>query len=175
MKPTETFHIYGQTVIPSRICERCKIDAFIIDGQMSCCGFSVSEREESRFKIEIDKPCSQRRRGPSGKLRRKILEDQDGQCFYCGDRFGSFRKLDCKRKMVKLTWDHVVPFAWDGNNQEFVGACAECNATKGSLHFGSLDEAKIYLQSRIYERKAHTRSTALRKLRRTIHAETKMG
>lgn len=155
---SKTLHIYGRTVIPSQFCKACNQEAFVIDGKFACCGQRPEEIEKVRFRIETDKIGAKRKR-PTITTQRELLKAQNNRCFYCGDEFGSWRKLEGRLLPVVLNWDHLVPHCFDGNNHEFVAACRECNHTKYSVMFSSLEEAKTYLSLRIHEKKTATRKT----------------
>lgn len=151
-----TLHIYGRAFIQSQYCPKCKQDAFILDGRYSCCGKQAVIEEEYRYKIEVDKVGS-RRRLPSKQARDEMLLAQNNCCYYCGDEFGSYRRLCGQERLVKIHWDHFVPFSYDGNNHEFVAACAECNQHKHAKMFGDLEQAREYLLLKINEKKTATR------------------
>lgn len=155
---SKTLHIYGNTVIPSQFCQACNQDSFVIHGKLACCGQKPEEIEKSRFRIETDK-SGVRRKLPTAAARREILQAQENRCFYCGDEFGSWRKLEGKVLPVTLNWDHLIPYSFDRNNLEFVAACRECNHSKYSLVFSTLEEAKAYLSLRMHEKKTATRKT----------------
>jgi hypothetical protein len=52
--------------------------------------------------------------------------------------------------MLKLEWDHKVPFSFLQANprENWAAACNICNSLKGNLHFADLQEAREYLAER---------------------------
>lgn len=151
MKPT-TLHIYGSTYIKSRYCENCQQSAFVLDNKMSCCGRSVPVPVADRYRVEVDTTNHKRQRVPKW-LKDAILEEQGNKCFYCGDEFESWRKVDGQARCVKLQWDHLLPFSYNGNNANFVAACAECNQAKKARIFATVQEAKNFCRLKMHERK----------------------
>jgi 5-methylcytosine-specific restriction endonuclease McrA len=51
--------------------------------------------------------------------------------------------------ILKVNWDHVVPFSYSQNNYayNFVAACQICNGIKGSQMFKTLEEARIHIRA----------------------------
>ena len=90
------------------------------------------------------------RRGPGAKLRRAILERQDGRCLYCGAQFGSIHNRNGRPFLIHLNWDHQVPFSYgyDNADKNFAAACHVCNGIKSSLQFPDLETAMVELASR---------------------------
>lgn len=170
VKTIRRLHIYGSTVIPSQKCPSCGDRAFVIDGRMSCCDVRVYGQVGDEFKIEVDK-VGARRGYPPAWRQREILLEQANRCFYCGDEFGTYRTLSGKNRVVKLSWDHVVPFSFDGNNRDYVAACSVCNGIKNNLHFADIETAKAHCSLKIHEKKSTT-ETGLRELRDGVSAET---
>lgn len=156
-------HIYGQIILKSQPCPKCGGRSFVRDGKISCCGAPALALESDDFKIEIDSGTA-RRRIPPKKIQAEILEEQGYCCFYCGDQFDSWRKLYGEPQRVLISWDHVIPFSYNGNNHEFVAACRQCNTTKYDHFFYSLEEAKRVLQLKMHEKKTATTRTSVRRL-----------
>lgn len=155
MKRLRTLHIYGSTRLESDYCPDCQAHAFILGGKFSCCGKQCESDKWKDLIVEVD-TSNKKRQHPGAQERKIILEDQENKCFYCGDEFGQWRHINGTPKMVRLQWDHVVPFSYNGNNHEFVAACAECNIAKRALHFSDAEEAKTYLRLKMHERKSST-------------------
>lgn len=147
-----TNHVYGNTVLPSDWCPRCQRQSLIVGGLFTCCNKAVEELPAEQVIFEVDKVGAKRRK-PSKKWRDKCLAEQENKCFYCGDTFGTERRIQGEWKTVNLVWDHVVPFVFNHNNHLFVAACSLCNAMKSCLMFADLDEAKRVLQLKMHERK----------------------
>lgn len=152
MKHLRTLHIYGSTVLESDFCKHCEMDSFIVEGRLVCCGAFPPHESWKNLKIEIDTSNKKRCRPPNWE-QKLILRQQHNSCFYCEDEFHTWRYVEGKPRIVQLQWDHVVPFSYNGNNYEFVAACRECNQMKRALHFANAQEAKQYLQMKMYERK----------------------
>lgn len=43
--------------------------------------------------------------------------------------------------LLRVTWDHVVPYALSHRNEHYVAACQVCNMLKGSSVFDTAGEA----------------------------------
>lgn len=146
MKGLRISHIYGQTAIHSLFCDQCQQRSFIVSGCFSCCGRSVSRGHADKIKIEVDSVGFKRKRPPKW-LRDAVLEEQHNKCLYCGREFG----MQCENGdfiHVKIHWDHVIPFSYNGNNYDFVAACPRCNIRKGARVFGSAAEVRAFLKEK---------------------------
>ena len=73
----------------------------------------------------------------------KIAESQDFRCKYCKadllatlEAFGSF------------VWDHFVPLARGGTDEDLILSCHFCTALKGSEVFDTVEAATEALQKR---------------------------
>ena len=156
-KPLRTAHIYGSTVIPSAYCPDCDQHSFLLAKEhrgprcFSCCGKVAPTDFETRITVEVDGSVKKRQE-PSRAEQRRILDKQRNRCLYCDAAFGAWRQIYGKPRRVLVAWDHVVPFSYDGNNDEFAAACSECNGAKHNLHFPTLDDARIHLQMKLHEK-----------------------
>jgi hypothetical protein len=95
-------------------------------------------------------------RKPLGRLhKRKLLEQQNHQCYYCGADLNEFG--------IKTHFDHVVSFNYSGNNHpsNFVAACEMCNLLKSDLFFDSLEEAKEYVVNERLRRQLPVRNCGI--------------
>lgn len=151
MKNLRRLHVYGSTSIQSVKCSVCKGRSFVIEGHTSCCGDPVPESDPQEYRIEVDKTGA-KRSIPNKSEQARILDSQDGACFYCFAQFGSYRTINKKLQLVRIQWDHIVPFSYNGNNAEFVAACSLCNSIKSNLQFSSLEEARTHIQLKVYEK-----------------------
>lgn len=150
-------HIYGHVVLESEWCPDCQQQAFIIAGVRTCCRHPATKRDYDGLKIEVDLVGKKRKR-LSAFRKKCILDEQNNRCFYCEDEFNTWRTWEGKPRLVKLQWDHVVPFSYDGNSEEFVASCQECNQIKYAHHFADREAAKTYLKMKIYEKKTSRRA-----------------
>jgi len=71
-------------------------------------------------------------------VRRKLYENNDGRCWYCGRQFG---------KDVWREIDHVIPVSRGGANviENMVVCCQNCNARKST---SSLEEYRLRLEDK---------------------------
>jgi len=131
-------------------CDKCKSWTLVIDGRTACCDTKIEFRSK---KIKVICEPMNKRRQPSPKEKKEILENQNYKCIYCQKKFGTLYIKKGKKGITKIHWDHFIPFAYSRNNYayNFVAACNICNEYKYSLLFQTLEEAQIYLLNKINE------------------------
>lgn len=137
--------LYGQVAIDKQYCWMCRRHAFVIDGLIQCCDRPVSGMPQS-VKREI---CPEfERRLPSLVARRECLERQNNRCLYCEREFGTVVFRGLRKRVLKINWDHVVPWAYSQDNRDanFVAACCVCNGLKSSTLYPSLESAQVDLR-----------------------------
>lgn len=131
--------LYGRVRMNRDYCKSCCSYALIIDNRFGCCGKRTFDEPTA-----IERMCETtfKRRRPTPQLKKELLEKFEDACAYCRRLFS---------KEVKLHWDHFEPYVYDSNNSanNFLPACARCNITKKDLMFNSLEEARIYILSKI--------------------------
>src|SRR5690348_10233210 len=78
-----------------------------------------------------------RRGRPSAVLRKQMLAKQGHRCLYCDLLFSGTVMRHGRPVVLRLVWDHFVPYAYLVRNpsDNWVAACHVCNAIKGSLMF----------------------------------------
>jgi len=93
---------------------------------------------------------SGRRRYPTASQREEALNRQRNRCLYCDNEFGSQVRRLGKPVVLKLNWDHFVPYAYGQTNDgaNWVAACHVCNGSKSGRMFDTLGEARTYLRER---------------------------
>lgn len=140
------FAEYGNTKIQRAYCSRCKTTAFVIDSQLKCCDRLFEFESIEVKKMSIANP---RRKTPCEDEKRAILEKQNGRCLYCGVSFGEIVFQGTRPFLLRINWDHMIPYAYSMDNRElnFCAACHVCNRIKSALMFQTLDEAIIYLKN----------------------------
>ena len=134
MKTTCGTHIalYGSVKVRRSYCEECKEWAMVNkEGLKQCC----------------DKPLLTE---PTQKKRKELLEQFNNSCCYCGKRFGSTVSYNGKERLVRVAWDHVIPFSYSYNNEgtNFLPACSFCNQWKSNLMFQTLEEVQILVNNK---------------------------
>jgi len=112
-----------------------------------------------------------RRKRPPKWIRDQVLAEQGNACFYCDTSFDE--PVVIRRGKVcsnPIHWDHIIPFVFSGQNDDFVASCALCNLRKHDKIFEHLRDAKIYLKSKHHEdlRKEKT-ERRLRAMRANVH------
>lgn len=121
----QDWHIahYGAVAIQRAFCPVCREWTLVVDAKTSCCGTRL-ETEESLPQHRQTEARSARRQ-PSKRDQALILAAQDYKCYYCEAPFDD---------TTLVTWDHVVPFSYSGNNHRdnFVAACQFCNSKKSA-------------------------------------------
>lgn len=143
--------LYGNVSLQRGYCKTCKERAFIRDGKFSCCGTSVHATPKSF--VRESEPYF-KRKTPTANEKSKILAAQEYRCFYCGVLLGSYRVRNGKPVLIKINWDHKLPFIYSQNNKasNFVAACHVCNGIKSSRIFKTVEEAQITLHQRRREK-----------------------
>ena len=136
--------LYGQVAIQKEFCQSCRVFAFVLDGKLACCD-QASQQQPTRTKRETETE-GVRRLPPLNERKAQLLE-QDNRCFYCLYRFGSRVLKDKTPVILRLHWDHVVPFSYsqDNRTRNFVASCQICNAVKYNHVFQTVEEARIYV------------------------------
>lgn len=160
--------LYGNVGIERRYCDDCKRFAFVIDGRIQCC----DERVESVLK----KPRRRisdvvtARNHPRAKDQKRILREQDWKCFWCDKEFGKSVWRKNVRTVLKVNWDHLVPFSYCANNNSsnFVASCQICNNIKHSLIFNSVEECRVH----IFNKRKEKGYTDVRPMWGEVHRET---
>ena len=113
---------YGAVAMQRAFCPICHNWTLVVDGRTSCCGTRLETQEELPQHRETEARSG--RRLPSHRDQALILSAQGNKCYYCEAEFDETDN--------RVTWDHVVPFSYSGNNHRdnFVAACKFCNAKK---------------------------------------------
>lgn len=119
---------YGSIGMEREWCPECKDWAFVLGGEMACCGLKRPRVTPPIYRGSI---ATGKRQSPPPDERGRILSSQRGRCFYCGSVFGDVVENErrIKSRVLVPQWDHVEPFCWQSNNQtiNFVAACFVCN------------------------------------------------
>lgn len=140
--------LYGNVGIPRVFCQECQQYALVINGIKQCC----DRRDEAEIKgVErIIEPEGHRKHGPPKSQQSKILESQGHRCLYCDRRLGSTAWYKGKEIILRLHWDHVIPYEYGQSNElsNFVAACHVCNHWKSDFVFNSLEEIQIHVAER---------------------------
>ena len=136
--------LYGNVALESAFCSDCRSWSFVFKGKLACCDRPIVA-EPHRIKREVEPEF--RRRLPSAAEREEILNQQNHQCIYCECTFGMQFLRNGRKRILRVEWDHALPFSYSQNNNanNFVAACQVCNRLKHDFIFSSLDEARVYL------------------------------
>ncbi len=163
MRKPDLIGIYGNVHLPKRWCDKCGGYAFVIQGELQCCGSGILDFEPKAYKRESSPEIT--RVQPHGAMKQLILKQQNNTCFYCERMFGSRVRIKWKTLRIgghqrettarffykavtlRLNWDHLVPWSYSQNNNtdNFVAACNYCNRWKGAIVFRDVAEAQIFL------------------------------
>lgn len=137
--------LYGSVSLEKMYCRNCKTEAFVKRGLFTCCDSPVPEVPKKYIR-ESSAPLKRFRPGKSEQ--RKILEEQENRCFYCGYKFGNIVHRNDNGVVLKMTWDHMLPWSLTQDNRasNFVAACHVCNGIKNSRVFESMSDAQDYLK-----------------------------
>ncbi len=141
------FALFGNVRILRSWCPECQSWSLVVKGERQCCGQPYSA-DPTHYR-RITAPPDYRSKLPIEEERR-ILRQQDNRCFYCDRRFGKEVYVGGKHRILKINWDHMVPFAYSQHNApvNVVAACHVCNHWKGAIIFRDVEDAQIYLRNR---------------------------
>lgn len=139
--------LYGSVALERGYCESCEAMAIIKNGRFQCCNSPVENAPE---KFERMSEPFYGRKTPAKAEKDKIVNQQGNGCFYCGVTFGSIRFRRGLPFIVKIQWDHKLPFAYSQNNrtENFVASCHVCNGIKSDHLFQTVEEAQVYLANK---------------------------
>ena len=139
--------VYGNVSLERGYCNDCGRMAIIKNGMYQCCDGLVAG-VPNKFE-RMSEPFFARKT-PTKFEKDRILREQEDRCFYCSVQFGSFRFRNGLPFLVKIHWDHQLPFAYSQNNktENFVAACHVCNGIKSSHIFHTVEEAQVYIASK---------------------------
>lgn len=149
MKASEHYLQYGNTIIPTAYCEKCRAEAWIIDGVFQCCFTPYHGFDSEQVKVVV--PPSHVRGNLSRAVQRRLREQQGERCYYCGRLFGYLYLKAGELRESTIQYDHVIPFAFSSNNHErnFVAACNLCNLHKSDHIFNDINDLRRYLKERL--------------------------
>jgi CRISPR/Cas system Type II protein with McrA/HNH and RuvC-like nuclease domain len=136
--------LYGNVGITRTYCEDCRRTALVLRGIKQCCDSRLTEDVNGVERIIQPEDV---KRHPSRSEKIKILNRQHDRCLYCGRRFGSTAWYKGKQIVLRLNWDHVLPFEYSRDNSagNFVAVCHICNHWKSDLIFTFLEEIQVYV------------------------------
>lgn len=105
--------------------------------------------------IDKTSKSARKRKKPSDFAQERILETQDGRCFYCGLKLNEWYHDGKFARCRELHWDHVFPYSIGLNNNvdNFVAACSQCNLIKSDKVFDTLDDAANYVRNKRAKKK----------------------
>lgn len=137
--------LYGNVGIPRVFCQQCQQTALVIKGIKQCC--DRPDTEELKGIERIIEPEGYRKGSPPKAQQKGILQAQGYRCLYCDRRLGSTAWYKGRYIVLRLHWDHVIPYEYNQNNEtsNFVAACHVCNHWKSDFVFNSLEEIQIYV------------------------------
>lgn len=136
--------VYGGIILPKAWCRDCRGYAFVRQGVLACCDSRIGEKP-TRWKRES--LASGLRQQPPPHYQSAQLNRQDARCFYCLRTFGTHVQWHKRICVLRIHWDHLIPFAYLQTNPEenFVAACQICNQLKGAKMFHTTEEARRYV------------------------------
>lgn len=155
MKPRKAIKAeFGRVALLRAVCPRCKRLALVIQGKMACCGANPVQNDEYIKKKESE---GKHRRDDLGRAeKRSLIINQEGQCFYCGNPFGTpvYKPEYGKVVVPGIHFDHFV--CWDYSRDTSVGnmvaSCAICNLIKSNKIFANAEDARAFVRHRIVEK-----------------------
>jgi hypothetical protein len=136
--------LYGNVAVQKVWCPDCGASTFVRDGVKACCGGPVAG-EPDRYVRESSPDDERRQIGKRQKER--ILAEQEGRCFYCGEQFGAIKHRRGEPVTLRVNWDHRMPYAYSQDNRasNYVAACHVCNGIKSDHVFRDLEQAGAHI------------------------------
>ena len=148
MKKTLIKSLYGSVALLKAYCKSCKSYAFLIDGELKCCGEKIQDDFDNE-KIKRECRTERIRTKISQKIKQQILIEQENRCIYCENVLNEYIYNTKKERFIKniIHFDHFVAWIYSGNNQKqnLFASCSICNHIKYSKHFYNLESAKEYI------------------------------
>lgn len=135
--------LYGSVMLERQVCPQCGEWSIIKDGKTACCD-EPAEAKARRTAQRMSGGTGIRCKPTKGE-QNIILWKQKQSCFYCGRSFGSAVFRNGNIILLRLEWDHFVPFSYTLARQNFVAACHICNQIKASMVFETPEEAREYV------------------------------
>lgn len=147
---------YGSVAILRGRCPSCQTYALIIDGRYACCNNRTEELHVTRTKSMS--PAPEFRKPIPRAEKERILSEQDHRCLYCLKQFGTKVVYHARERVIRIHWDHKVPFSYGHDNRvsNIAAACQFCNQWKTNTMFRSIEEIQVYVQDR-WSKEATTR------------------
>lgn len=141
----------GNVILFRSVCPQCGEKCLAGTAQFECGGCKMKwvEREIAHKKRVSLSTCTPRHK-PSFEGQRRILEEQNGKCYWCGRWFNSIVRRYSKVYHLKIHWDHKIPYVYNQNNadENFVAACNFYNCFKSDKIFPFDDDCRKYLKER---------------------------
>ena len=138
---------YGNTILQRGYCVFCKNTAIILENVLQCCDRVVVNDDKPK-PLYLATSAYLRRKKPSLKQRSHILTMQENKCKYCNYKFGSYILKNNKMIVLRIVWDHHIPYSYGANNntENFVAACQICNGFKSNKIFDSFEQLVDYIK-----------------------------
>ena len=136
--------MYGNVALVRAFWPECGVWAVVREGHLQCC-YHRYGGDPRRIKRMCESP--QIRRCPSVEAAKEILDAQNNRCLYCDHEFGDAVFYKGRRRLIKLHWDHMVPWDYTQNNSDenFAAACSICNGIKSDLVFRTVEEVRLHV------------------------------
>ena len=139
---------YGNVQLERAMCPNCRQLSFLRNGETICCLREI--RKPLTGFEQGSEPSKQkgRKRRPSPTAQAIILNRQGNRCLYCHQCFGSEQIRYGRIIVLRVNWDHIIPYAYTMNSKasNFAAACQVCNALKASKVFKDIDSVRLYLE-----------------------------
>lgn len=138
--------LYGGVSLEKSYCLKCKGFFLVKKGILQCCDERVYARPE---KWKRESLATGDRSKPSVSYQKDQLRLQENRCFYCERVFGFKVAYRDKVVILRIHWDHFVPYAYlqSSPDRNFVAACQICNSIKSSKCFQTTEEARTYVSA----------------------------
>jgi hypothetical protein len=144
--------IYGATTLYKVVCKNCGETMLKGSLKSKCdyCGENIQREKINNTEIILEP-----KRGKySRKFKKRILENQNGRCYWCNRYIGSYVVRKGKSVQLFMHAEHKKPFIKFCNNENdnVVISCHLCNLFKSSTTFGTDEDCREYLNNKwLYE------------------------
>ena len=138
--------LYGNVGLLRTFCDECQQTCLVVRGLKQCCNRPEGDPDAVVGAERISEPDS-RKKQPTKAEKIRILRRQDYRCLYCERRLESSAWYKGKYILLRINWDHVLPFEYSRSNEpeNFVACCHVCNHWKSSRIFTYLEEIQVYV------------------------------
>jgi len=139
--------IAGRVILYRERCPECGEWNISENNKFECTWCSSIYRDQEYIKIRQLTNSMYKRKHFTKKQKEIVWERQDGHCYWCNRKFGTYYMKRSKVQKLKMHMDHRMPYSYlpNDNLKNICGACSICNQFKHNKIFNNIQECKKYL------------------------------